>query len=65
MTPDDRKKMRDLDEAAERAGGYVAFPAKPGTQYDYRKILKYCKDKNIEPLDLTIREMQRFIVNPD
>ena len=65
MTSEDIRKMRDLDNAAERAGGYVSPPSKPGAQYDYRKILEYCKEKDIDPIDLTVREMQRFIVHPN
>lgn len=30
--------------------------------YDYRAISKYCKEKGIEPLDMTIRELNSFIV---
>ena len=56
------EQMRELDEAADRAGGYVAaFPA-PGQHVDYRKLLKYCKEKGIEPLDLTLREYHQFVV---
>ena len=57
---DERKwqEMRELDEAAERAGGYVAFMP----NLKYRELLKYCKEKGIEPLDLTIREYNRFVI---
>ena len=30
--------------------------------YDYRKIVKYCKEKGIEPVDLTIRELNTFVI---
>lgn len=54
--------MNLLDELAEKAGGYVApFPGKD-THYNYREISKYCKERGIEPLDLTIRELGRFII---
>lgn len=56
--------MRELDELAEKAGGFVAPFGDNGTHYDYRKISQYCKEKGIDPIDLTIREMSRFIVQP-
>jgi hypothetical protein len=56
--------MADLDEAAEEAGGYVAFNPniKDEIHYDYRKIIEYCKEKGIEPVDMTIRELHNFII---
>ncbi len=61
---DERKwqEMRELDEAAERAGGYVSFMPNPKQHVKYRELLKYCKEKGIEPLDLTIREYNRFVI---
>lgn len=61
MTEEDIKKMEALDEAAERAGGYVV-PLRDIVHYDYRKILAYCKERGIEPQDLTIREVNQFII---
>ncbi len=59
------EEMKELDKLAEEAGGFVAYNPdfKEGPHYDYRKILKYCKDKGIDPLDITIREMNQFIVH--
>lgn len=54
------KQMRDMEEAADRAGGYV-FPS-PAQHVDYRKLLKYCKEKGIDPLDLTLREYNQFVI---
>ena len=62
MTEREIKEMAKLDEAAERAGGYVARSFDPNTQYDYRKLLSYCKEKGIEPLDLTLREVRKFVI---
>ena len=62
MSEKDLKAMRDLDEAAEKAGGFVAPLSDKETHYDYRKIARYCKEKGIEPIDLTIRELNTFIV---
>ena len=61
MSEEDIKKMDALDEAAEKAGGYVAPITDEKVHYDYRKIAKYCKEKGIEPIDMTIRELNQFI----
>lgn len=62
MTERDIKEMAELDEAAERAGGYLAHSFDPDTQYDYRKLLAYCKEKGVDPLDLTVREIKKFVI---
>lgn len=56
------KNLRELDEAAEEAGGYVSPISSNDIHYDYRAIDKYCKEKNIEPLDMTIRELNQFVI---
>lgn len=62
MSELDRKKMIELDEAAEKAGGFVSMIKSEDIHYDYRAIDKYCKEKGIEPIDMTIRELNSFIV---
>ena len=62
MTKEDLKAMAELDEAAEEAGGYLAPLTDRYTHYDYRKMIEYCREKQIEPLDLTIREFHKFII---
>ncbi len=62
MSETDLKKMRELDEAAEKAGGFVLPLNDKEVHYDYRKLNEYCKKKGIEPIDLTIRELNTFIV---
>lgn len=55
-----------LDYIADEAGGFVdsSFPGcADSPHYDYRSILTYCKERNIEPIDLTIREMQQFVIS--
>lgn len=62
MSEQEIKAMRELDELAEKAGGFV-FPFGDNTvHYDYRKISVYCKERGIEPLDLTIRELSDFVL---
>lgn len=66
MSEQERKreieKMAVLDDIAEKAGGYVSPSLKDNVHYDYRKILQYCKERGIEPIDMTIRELDQFII---
>ena len=52
---DDKYKGLTLDEAAEKAGGYVDYsPGRPLIiEADYRAMSKYCTEKGIKPIDLT------------
>lgn len=58
------KTMRDwnvVDEAAERAGGYLAIPKRPlVVDYDYRAMSNYCREKGISNKDLTETELKMF-----
>ena len=55
-----------LDEAAFEAGGYVAYT--PGKKlimdYDIRELSKYCRERNIEPIELPQDELVRFEIKP-
>ena len=62
MSEQEIRDMRELDELAEKAGGFVSFLNNDNVHYDYRKISQYCKEKGIEPIDLTIRELNQFVV---
>ena len=62
MSEQDMKRMIEFDTAADKAGGYVSPLFKDNANYDYRKLLAYCKEKKIDPLDLTIRELDKFII---
>lgn len=62
MSEQELKRMQELDEAAEKAGGFLAPFSDAKTAYDYRAIIRYCREKGIEPLDITVRELNRFIV---
>ncbi|MEE1503247.1 MAG: hypothetical protein UGF89_03245 [Acutalibacteraceae bacterium] len=53
--------MRELDELADKAGGFVSQQSS-SVQYNYREINEYCKTRGIEPIDLTVRELSKFIV---
>jgi len=57
----DKKGWDAIDEAAERAGGYLANPKRPLiVEYDYRAMTKYCKEKNVSKMDLTEEELGMF-----
>ncbi|MCL2427540.1 MAG: hypothetical protein FWD05_14535 [Oscillospiraceae bacterium] len=55
-----------LDEAAEKAGGYVSYvPGKrPTVDYNYRELSNYCRKKGVEPIDLPENELEQFRINP-
>ena len=50
-----------IDEAADRAGGYLARPKRPLViEYDYRAMTEYCHNKGILKMDLTEEELKEF-----
>ena len=63
MSKVDRKNMIELDEVAEKAGGFTSLVKGEDIHYDYRAINKYCKEKGIQPIDMTIRELNTFIIH--
>lgn len=62
MSEQEIREMNELDDLAEKFGGYVCTEIPDALHYDYRKIIEYCRENGIEPLDLTIREMQSFVI---
>ena len=59
---EDRDNWNALDEAAERAGGYVTFTRDDGSiREDIRGILAYAEEKGIRPIDMTPEERGQFI----
>ena len=57
----DVRALDALDEAAERAGGYLALPKSPLIiEYDYRAMTKYCEEKGASKMDLTEDELKIF-----
>jgi len=64
MSEKEFNEICDLDNIADEAGGFVAYNSMSEYEihYDYRAILAYCKERNIEPIDMTIREMQNFVL---
>ncbi|MGN0691774.1 MAG: hypothetical protein ACI4K7_05460 [Oscillospiraceae bacterium] len=64
MSEKDFSKICELDDIAEQAGGFVDYTvsSEKEVHYDYRAIIDYCRKNNIEPIDMTIREMQQFVI---
>ena len=62
MLNDTKKRgWEALDEAAVRAGGYLASPKRPlMIEYDYRAMTEYCRKKGISKIDLTEIELKLF-----
>ena len=61
LSKDILKGWDALDEAAEKAGGYLAKPKRPLViEYDYRAMSKYCREKGIAKMDLTEDELKLF-----
>jgi hypothetical protein len=54
-----------LDEAAARAGGYLAKPSFPLIiEYNYPAMTKYCRKKGVSKMDLTEEELKQFEYDP-
>jgi len=62
MSRDELIKMRKLDETAEKSGSFISSVSEKDIHYNYREINRYCKEKGIEPIDMTIRELNTFII---
>lgn len=62
MSDTNLKNMKDLDEAVEKADGFVLLLNSNDINCDYCGIIKYCKEKGIEPVDMTIRELNAFVL---
>jgi len=57
----DRRGWAALEEAAERAGGYLAPPKRPlVVDYDYHAMSNYCCERGINGSDLTEDELKQF-----
>ena len=56
------ENMTRLDEAAQRAGGYVARQSAGREHYDYRRLLSYCRDTGKKPVELTPDEARQFLL---
>lgn len=55
-------KIIELDEAAEREGGYVIPLQEEDPRYDLAGMRKYAKSCNISVSELSEEEIEKFIV---
>lgn len=62
----EKKILHDLDDIAEKAGGYVDYvPGRPLIiDADYRAMSKYCRERGITSFDLTDEEYAMFVYDP-
>jgi len=60
---DDKKREISLDDAAEKAGGYVDYaPGRPLViDADYHAMSNYCLKKGVQPIELTEEEYKVFM----
>jgi hypothetical protein len=50
-----------IDEAAVRAGGYLAKPKRPLViEYDYCAMTEYCREKGVAKMELSKEELKMF-----
>ena len=59
-TEEQRRAIREFEEVAEKSGGYVAWPPLPKAEHNYRAMIKYCREKGIDCMDLTDEELRKF-----
>ena len=60
-TEKQRRGWDAIDDAAQRAGGYLATPKRPlVVDYDYRAMSNYCAERGITNADLTDDEIKKF-----
>ena len=63
MSEQEFRNICELDDIAEEAGGYVdSTGSVSDIHYDYRAIIEFCRNQGREPADMTIRELQQFII---
>jgi hypothetical protein len=61
LSEEERQGWDALDEAATRAGGYLAKPKRPLViEYDYRAMTVYCREKGVSKMDLAENELKMF-----
>ena len=66
LSEQDKKAWDEIDELAQKYGGYVDYvPGRPRiVDADYRAMSKYCKEKGISSFDLTDEEYAMFAYDP-
>ena len=62
MTLEQIRNIAEIDDVADKNGGYLDFVTAQKEHYDYRKIIEYCKSNNLSPLELTEKEKSFFVI---
>jgi hypothetical protein len=61
MSRDEFEKICELDDLIDQEGGLGLDPF-GNARYDYRAILRHAQERNIEPIDMTVRELNQFVI---
>jgi len=61
MSRTEFEKICSLDDVIDQEGGLGLDPF-GSTHYDYRAIIEHAKERNIDPIDLTVRELGQFVI---
>ena len=61
LSKEEKNGWDAIDEAAVKAGGYLAKPKRPLIiEYNYRAMTEYCKKNGMSKMDLTEAELKMF-----
>jgi len=55
------EKICTLDDVIDEEGGLGLDPF-GNARYDYRAIIKHANEHNIDPIDMTVRELGQFVI---
>ena len=55
------EKICSLDDVIDEEGGLGLDPF-GNTRYDYRAIIEHAKERDIDPIDMTVRELSQFVI---
>jgi len=61
MSRDEFNKICALDDVIDEEGGLGLDPF-GNARYDYRAIIEHAKEHNIDPVDMTVRELGQFVI---
>ncbi len=64
LSETERRAAIELDELAEKAGGYLKFCRPLTIEFDYREMTEYCRKKGVSKMDLSEDELKLFEINP-
>ncbi len=60
------KGIIDIDDIVSLTGGVYVLPQRPGQpQFAIRDLISYCKNKGIDPSQITDKELETLVINWD